>query len=145
VELRRISLWCYQDGIAVVRGAPLDCGQQNHGVPPASEKYSFKQKIRSMSSTELAHAALKIRHFAELWMNSSRKARRNSHHSGIALHFLSHKEKTRADRAYACKPVTNNVSRKRVSKKSGHIQRECYHGKLIPFMIPRGVNSPSAE
>src|SRR5260370_36286145 len=29
-------------------------GQQTHGVPPEPDKYSFKQKIRSMSASEIA-------------------------------------------------------------------------------------------
>jgi hypothetical protein len=32
----------------------VDYGQQKHGVPPESEKYSFRMKVRSMSANELA-------------------------------------------------------------------------------------------
>ena len=32
----------------------VDYGHQKHGVPPESEKYSFKMKVRSMSADELA-------------------------------------------------------------------------------------------
>jgi len=32
----------------------VDYGQHKHGVPPESEKYSFKMKVRSMSADELA-------------------------------------------------------------------------------------------
>ncbi len=32
----------------------VDYGQQKHGVPPESEKYSFKMKVRAMSADELA-------------------------------------------------------------------------------------------
>lgn len=32
----------------------VDYGEQKHGVPPESEKYSFKMKVRAMSADELA-------------------------------------------------------------------------------------------
>ena len=32
----------------------VDYGEQTRGVPPEPEKYSFKQKIRSMSASEIA-------------------------------------------------------------------------------------------
>ncbi len=32
----------------------VDYGEQRHGVPPEPDKYSFKQKIRSISASDLA-------------------------------------------------------------------------------------------